>query len=285
MHLLRLLVIGVLAATLANLEAHGTLAKEITNSIGMKLVRIEAGTFRMGSPASEEGRDGDEGPQHEVEITRPFYLGKYAVTVEQFRTFVQDTGYRTDAEKVTAKFPELAPVTFTWKNPGIKQGANHPVAYVSYNDALAFCRWLSHKEGSTYRLPTEAEWEYCCRAGSKTRFASGDTEESLKGVANLSSSASTPVGTFKPNAWGLYDMEGNVSQWCSDWYDKDFYENSPKRDPEGPARGGTRIVRGTSWVDQRPLARCAQRLRNGPDNPLNVPHGFRVVLVAASGTR
>ena len=189
--------------------------KQITNSIGMKLVLIPAGEFKMGSRESAEdtaaffnktyGEDvlkadffKDEHPQHRVRITRPFYLGKYHVTRGQFRQFVADTGYKTDAEKgekpgaygwsmgkETFKFNER----YSWRNTGFEQTDEHPVVNVSWNDAVAFCKWLSRKEGKTYRLPTEAEWEYACRAGTTTRYYSGDDPETLAEVGNVGDAA------------------------------------------------------------------------------------------------
>ncbi len=166
---------------------------EITNSIGMKLVLIPAGKFLMGSPKDEKGRVADE-EQHEVEITKPFHMGVYTMTVGQFRQFVKDSGYQTEAEKdgeggvgynAGIKTYEGRKPHFNWKNTGFEQTDEHPVVNVTWNDAVAFCDWLSNKEGKTYRLPTEAEWEYSCRAGTKTRFYSGDDVDSLKAVANI----------------------------------------------------------------------------------------------------
>ncbi len=156
--------------------------KPITNSIGMKLVLIPAGTFLMGSPDEDKDARGDETPPHPVRITRPFYLGATEVTRGQFRRFVDDAGYQTEAEKdgkgglgwneETKKFEQNP--RYTWQNPGFEQTDEHPVVNVTWNDAVAFAQWLSRKEGKTYRLPTEAEWEYACRAGTTTRFSNGD---------------------------------------------------------------------------------------------------------------
>ena len=230
----------------------------------MKLVLIPAGEFMMGSGESAEdtaaffnktyGEDllkadffKDEHPQHRVRITKPFYLGTYHVTRGQFRQFVDDTGYKTDAEKgekpgacgwnPDKKSFELQR-EYSWRNAGFEQTDEHPVVNVSWNDAVAFCKWLSRKEGNTYRLPTEAEWEYACRAGTTTRYYSGDDPETLAKVGNVADAAAkakfpdwkytikasdgyvftAPVGSFQPNAFGLYDMHGNAWQWCADWY-------------------------------------------------------------------
>ena len=150
--------------------------KAITNSLGMKLVLIPAGKFVMGSPRSEPGHGEDE-EQHEVEITRPFYLGAYEVTLGQFRAFVRGTGYQTEAEKdgkggwgFTAEDEEFQQKpTYNWKNTGWERTEEHPVVNATWNDAVAFCAWLSRQESRRYRLPTEAEWEYCCRAGRASK--------------------------------------------------------------------------------------------------------------------
>src|SRR5262249_52646803 len=166
----------------------------IRNSLGMKLVLIPASKFLMGSPKDEPDRLDDE-QQHEVEITQPFYLGKHEVTVGQFKVFVKDANYRTEAEtdgkggrafdgKEFVQKPE-----FTWKNLHFAQADDHPVVVVSWNDAVAFCVWLSKKEGKTYRLPTEAEWEYACRAGTQSRFHTGDRDDDLKAAGNIADAA------------------------------------------------------------------------------------------------
>jgi serine/threonine protein kinase len=158
----------------------------LVNSIGMKLVPIPPGKFLMGAPDDEPVRRDHEGPQHEVVLTRPFYIGVYDVTVGQFRAFVKETGYRTEAETsgegatvlITDSEAKMDPKA-NWQNPGFEQTDDHPVVCVSWNDAKAFCDWLSKKEGKTYALPTEAQWEYVCRAGSTTRFYCGDDEQEL----------------------------------------------------------------------------------------------------------
>jgi formylglycine-generating enzyme required for sulfatase activity len=249
------------------------------NSIDMKLEPIPAGKFQMGSPKGEEGRDDNEAPLHEVEITQPFYMGKYAVTRGQFRLFIQDEKYhggkqyKTDAEKDGA--------AFTWENPRFMQTDEHPVVYVSWNDAVAFCEWLSQKEGKKYRLPTEAEWEYSCRAGTTTRYGFGDVESQLKDYAwydKNSDRGTHSVGKKKANARGLYDMHGNVRQWCQDWYDKDYYTNRARQDPQGPGAGTDRVARGSSWSSEPRNCRAARRMGHKPDGRDN-DLGFRVVRV------
>src|SRR5262249_51249049 len=158
------------------------------------------GKFRMGSPDSDDQALDDEKPQHEVEITRAFYLGKLEVTRGQFRKFVQEVGYTADGERAGDRA--------TWRDAQyFQQTDQHPVVWVSRNDAKAYCDWLSTKEGKEYRLPREAEWEYSCRAGTTTRFHSGDSEEGLKRVARFGlnwSDGTAPVGQLQPNSFGLY---------------------------------------------------------------------------------
>ena len=292
-------------------------AVDLGGGVKMELVLIPAGEFKMGSGESAEetavffkknyGMDfltadsfKDEHPQHRVRITKPFYLGAYHVTRGQFRQFVKDSGYKTDAEKGDnpgAYGWDAKKKTFdfnkdySWRNAGFEQTDEHPVVNVSWNDAVAFCKWLSKKEGKTYRLPTEAEWEYACRAGTTTRYSSGDDPETLAKVANVADATArakfpdwkwtikasdgyvftAPVGKFKPNAFGLYDMHGNAWQWCADWYDADYYTKSPTDDPTGPSGGSDRVSRGGSWINGAWYCRSAGRYSREP--------GFRVIIL------
>jgi formylglycine-generating enzyme required for sulfatase activity len=288
------------------------------NSIGMKLMPIFEGTFRMGSSEAAEdlaqlneaeiARFRDEQPQHPVRISRPFYLGKFEVTVAQFRRFVEETGYKTDADRDgggayafnTEKGEFEWGKTFGWTNCGWSQTGDHPVVNVSWNDANAFCRWLSEAEGCVYRLPTEAEWEFACRAGTETRYSTGDSLEQLVGAANLGDESfrqiirpdyseivlveghdgpafTTPAGKFRPNEFGLHDMHGNVFEWCGDWYGASYYEHSPLVDPTGPASGTKRVFRGGSFFNSPFYSRSS--FRNGFPPQARVPYlGFRVVL-------
>jgi sulfatase modifying factor 1 len=221
-----------------------------TNSIGMEFVEIVEGEFLMGSP---EGVGADnEHPQHRVQITRPFLLGKNPVTVGQFRKFVQATGYAACGNE--------------WQNPGFAQSDNHPVVNVSYEDAVAMAEWLTKIEKETYSLPTEAEWEYACRAGTTTLHYGGDDLAWLRTNANVAKmhKGTTPVGQFAANPWGLHDMLGNCWQWVADWYDDAYYRNSSAADPTGPTRGDCRVLRGGSWYDSVGYCRSGCRFKFVP---------------------
>ena len=283
---------------------------EWENSIGMKFLLIPPGEFDMGS-----SRDGieqalrvakslqspdsylavlrSEAPQHHVRITQPFYLGKHEVTVGQFRRFVDTTKYQTDAEKSGKGGCAIDTLTgglqqkpeFTWRSPGFLQTDQDPVVQVSWNDALAFCRWLSSSERQTKRLPTEAEREYATRAGTTSHYFADVGPNSLQRAANVADAAlkvaspsfaswapwddrhpfTAPVGRFDPNAFGVYDMQGNVWEWCDDWYSAQYYHASPQDDPRGPVSGSERVLRGGSWHDRFPVSlRCAARFCAGP---------------------
>lgn len=297
------------------------LAVDLGGGVKMVLVLIPAGDFKMGSGESAEATATffnktygdyllkadffkDEHPQHRVRITKPFYLGTYHVTRGQFRQFVADSGYKTDAEKGDTKGafgwdPDKKAFDFnakySWRNAGFEQTDEHPVVNVSWNDAVAFCKWLSGKQGKTYRLPTEAEWEYAGRAGTTTRYYSGDDPETLAGVGNVADATAkakfpdwrytmkasdgyvftSAVGSFKPNAFGLYDMHGNAWQWCADWYGAEYYAASPADDPTGPDTGDGRVLRGGSWDGGPGGTRSADRVRSAPDGRGGIT-GFRV---------
>ncbi len=237
----------------------------------------------------------------EVTLTKPFYLGVYTVTVGQFRQFVKNAGYQTEAEKdgdggwgYNAETKDFdRDKKYNWQNVGWDQTDDHPVVNVTWNDAVVFCDWLSKKEGKKYSLPTEAQWEYSCRAGTKTRFFSGDDAETLKGVANIADASfkqkcpaaswavawddgypfTAPVGKFEPNAFGLYDMHGNVWQWCADPYGA--YPQGKVIDPQGPKDGESRVLRGGSYWYNAVYVRSANRYGFARTNRTYVI-GFRV---------
>jgi formylglycine-generating enzyme required for sulfatase activity len=253
----------------------------------MKFKLIPAGTFTMGSSQEEidhfVGTVRDEGykrmlqaegPEHVVEITKPFYMGTTEVTVGQFRRFVEAN-------------PQYEDLYVRWKEPGFAQTDNHPVVWVSWYNAFDFCKWLSEKEGQVYRLPTEAEWEYCCRAGtSGTRYCYGDDEAQLENYAwyVYQARGTRRVGRKKPNDWGLYDMHGNVWEWCQDRYDPDYYKQSAVKDPTGPDDSLTVVQRGGSW--DLGSMHCRSAFRSFCSRgELREHRGFRVLLVAPAGGR
>ncbi len=266
--------------------------KEIVNSIGMKLKLIPAGEFLMGSPDSDPQAETNEKPQHRVRITQPFYLGIHQVTRDQFRRFVEATRYKTEAERYGRggygfdwSSGEPKPVhcpKFTWITQIFAQTDDHPVVNVSWNDASAFCDWLSRQEGQQYRLPTEAEWEYACRAGTTTRFSFGDSENLLGQYAWYAANSNNqthPVGKKKANAFGLHDMHGNVWEWCWDGYDADYYKKMPASDPRGPEQAADRVFRGGNWGSESHHLRAASRDGCAP-GILRCPlAGFRVFRV------
>jgi formylglycine-generating enzyme required for sulfatase activity len=262
---------------------------EYPNSIGIKMRLIPPGKFLMGSPDDEEGREGWEGPQHAVVLTEPFYIGVHDVTVGQFKAFVKAKGYQTEAEKSggalhgSPKGGFRKDLQANWQNPGFEQTDENPVVAVSWHDAQAFCEWLSDKEGKQYTLPTEARWEYSCRAGAVTRFYSGDADHEVAEYAWYSANSegkTHPVGQKKSNAWGLYDITGNVWQWTGDWYNASYYRLGPKEDPPGPSTGRSRVLRGCSIHDDVYHSRAACRHWWASTPSARFTHvGFRVVQV------
>ena len=281
----------------------------IENSIGMKLVYVPPGKFRMGSPATDRERNNiDEVPQHEVEITKGFHLGQHEVTVGEFKAFVASEKYLTEAEKdgkgggIDTLGDSVVDAKYTWRYPVFAATDQHPVANVSWNDAKAFCAWLSRKEGINYRLPSEAEWEYACRGGTETVYQGGDDPESLSTYGNIADGTlrmkfpswrfptirgkdgyvfAAPVGQFRKNDFGLNDMHGNVAEWCEDRYDENYYKVSPSRDPTGPEIGQMRLLRGGSWKRDARFSRSASRQPSEPASR-TAGIGFRIALSAKS---
>jgi formylglycine-generating enzyme required for sulfatase activity len=226
----------------------------------LNLVRIPAGKFLMGSPDSDTNAKPIERPRHEVTISKPFYLGVTEVTQSQYEEVIGIMG----------------------TNPSKFKGATNPVETVSWVDAVAFCKELSKTTGKTVRLPTEAEWEYACRAGSETRFAFGNDDTILGDYAwylKNSDSKTHPVGQKKPNAFGLFDMHGNVEEWCSDWR-SEGYANAKNVGPRGGNSGGYRVLRGGSWGSYAPNCRSAHRFGRVPDyrGQHSDTFGFRVAV-------
>ena len=226
----------------------------ITNSIGMKLTYIPAGEFMMGRPNGEKGDDAEQ-PQHRVRLTKPFLMGVTEVTQSQWKAVMGDGN-----------------------NGSMFKGDDLPMEELKWNDAKEFCRKLSAKDGREYRLPTEAEWEFACRAWTKTRFYSGDADGDLGTVGwfrdNSPQRRTHPVGQKKANTYGLYDMHGNAYEWCEDWFGP--YPNGEVVDPTGPAKGTDHVLRGGSWCDAPGTCRAASRRRNTPETH-EYDFGCRVV--------
>ena len=242
-----------------------TLTLDLGNNVTMKVVLIPPGRFMMGSPGSEKGRGANEGPQREVTLSRAYYMGVYEVTQEQYDAVMG------------ANHSEF-------------EGAKKPVESVRWDEAVAFCRKLSEKTKQNVRLPTEAEWEYACRAGTATPFNTGESISMFQANymwnhshgghwPDLFPKKTTATGSFKPNALGLYDMHGNVREWCSDWYAANFYASGGNQDPQGPPNGALRVQRGGAWDDLPERCRSASRGGDVPGNSYTNT-GFRVVVSA-----
>ncbi|MGI9135296.1 MAG: formylglycine-generating enzyme family protein [Rhodoferax sp.] len=313
--------------------AHGAAAPQatLTNSIGMTLVRIPAGEFLMGSdePIASLQKDfpllemrrfeelRDEAPPHRVRITHDFYLGQTEVTVAQFARFVDASGYLPESiadgtggygynpdydldKSARGDQFEGRDRRYSWRNPGFAQGANHPVVNITWNDAVAMAQWLSATEGRRYRLPTEAEWEYAARAGTRTRYHHGDDPLALPRVANTFDAAArpfwprlaaqalaaddgfaftAPVASFAPYAFGLYDLHGNAWEWTADLYDENYYTHSPVDDPQGPSDGSVYVRRGGSWHTWALYVRSSYRNWNSPQTRYTLV-GMRLLLEA-----
>lgn len=300
------------------------------NSIGIEMIQVKPGKYVRGSIKGDHLRKNhpwsaggvgshDSRPRHWVKLTYAFEIAATEVTVGQFREFVKATGYKTSAEQsgngAIAFLPEVEEEgddqfgnrkDCIWTNPGFQQEDTHPVVCVSWKDAVAFCQWLSKKEGKSYRLPTEAEWEYAARAGTTTSYLGGMHAGSIYQFGNVADSAlnqavpgltlrqriadlepgkgdgfafTAPVGSRKPNAWGIYDTHGNVWEWCSDKYHAEHYRNLTKAhfnhdapdtlpvivDPKGPEDspnhkyGDWRVYRGGAWITAPLSSRSATR--------------------------
>ena len=271
--LLPLILAAPLLAAAAEPPAQPARDAAVENSIGMKLVVIPAGSFMMGSPEDERGRNADEQP-HRVEITSGFYLGAYEVTQRQYELVMEENPSQFAS---TGGFAERV---------ANQETASHPVDSVSWHEAVRFCERLSQlpaeqAAGRSYRLPTEAEWEYACRAGSDTIWHFGIELDRLRNYAWYRDppwqQRTYPVGQKLPNAFGLYDIYGNVWEWCSDWYAADYYSHSPAANPQGPEQGETKVIRGGSWYSIAASCRNAAR-ESDPPTVVDPDTGFRVVM-------
>jgi formylglycine-generating enzyme required for sulfatase activity len=252
--------------------------KAITNSLDMKLVLIPAGRFVMGTPKGEKARRPYEGPQHTVHITSWFFMGAHEVTQAEF-------------EKILGTNPSH------FKKVEGQDTSRFPADNVTYDEAVKFCQKLSElpaekEAGREYRLPTEAEWEYACRAGSTTAFTLGpklsSTQANFNGWHPYGGAdqgpylqRTTTVGSYKPNAFGLYDMHGNVYEWVTDFYDNGYYAKSPTEDPRGPPSGKHHGLRGGSWRNVASFLRSGERYFDRADRR-HEDHGFRVVAVVSA---
>jgi sulfatase modifying factor 1 len=249
-----------------------TVTTKIGEKISFDMVLIPAGTFQMGSPADEPGRKDDEGPRHEVRLDS-FYLCTTETTIELFMAYYQETvsakkdfittqqeqNETEDIDAITGPTPVYGDMTMGYES-------KHPAMGMTWHNAMTFCRWLSKKTGKEYRLPTEAEWEYACRAGTKKAYGSGNDPEELKEVAwyeETADSETSSVGKKKPNAWGLYDMLGNVREWVFDFYSPDTYKQEAAKsrllNPKGPETGKVHVARGGDYSCPPKEVRCAAR--------------------------
>ncbi len=269
--------------------------KVITNSIGMKLVYIPPGTFMMGSPSSEKGRDDNESPQRQVRISKGFWMGQTEVTVGQYLKYMNSDDSTYIFVDLSGEYCPIKKSGYSYTLSGNKFASDieQPMAGVNWDGAFFFCKWLSRKERKTYRLPTEAEWEYACRAGITTPFYFGDSistdQANYDGNRTYGSEekglyrqTTIKVRSFAPNAFGLYDMVGNVFEWCSDWYDEDYYSYGSEADPKKYRNQydyeyTDRVVRGGCYGSDPEHCRSASRskLRQRWCAPST---GFRVVL-------
>jgi formylglycine-generating enzyme required for sulfatase activity len=241
----------------------------------------------MGAPDGDPDAGYIEKPQHLVTLTQPFYVGAHEVTVREFGKYVDATKDTTDAERDQGGSWGLIDLpdggrnpSWTWRSPGFEQTEDHPVCCVTWEDANRFCAWLSAKEGREYRLPTEAQWEHACRAGTMTRYCFGD--EMLPAELHNRAKGTAPVGLFSPNAFGLHDMHGNVYEWCHDG--RRIYDQAPQIDPLGACDDAAkRVVRGGAWSStpaphRNALTSAGRPVTCARDRPFH-GLGFRVILL------
>jgi len=234
------------------------LPNSTANRLGMEFVSIPAGSFKMGGDKTLEQAEDHENPIHTVRFSKSILMGKYAVTQGQWSEVMNNnpSGFKDDLR---------------------------PVETVSWNDVQAYIKELNNKEKTDcYRLPTEAEWEYAARAGSESVYAFDSETSALDQYAwyrKNSQNRTHPVGLLGSNTWGLYDMHGNVHEWCQDWFDREYYAQSPSQSPCGPAKGLAKSLRGGDWGSDEWYCRCASRSLGSPDRRSNRV-GFRLVCQA-----
>ncbi len=238
---------------------------EINAQVPIKptMVKVEGGTFSMGSNQLHYIiRSKDENPIHSVTVSS-FSIGKYEVTVAEYKAFCNATN---------------RPMPNSW-TPSGGWIDTHPMANITYNDAVAYCNWLNDVYDGNFRLPTEAEWEYAARGGNKSRgyiYSGSNDLEEVGFYGNNSRGGTHPVGSKKPNELGLYDMSGNVWEWCQDWYDETYYSKSPRNNPRGPSSGSYHVLRGGAWGLEAVDCRVTTRYESGIDYR-NLNRGFRIV--------
>lgn len=249
------------------------------------MIYVEGGTFVMGNNTGSD----DEKPEHKVTVNS-FFLGKYEVTFSEFKKFVEATGYMTDAEepdtmRLKHGLPPRGINNGTWKQfptglPVPTTDSLHPVGNISWNDAVAYCNWLSKETGKVFRLPTEAEWEYAAKGGMSSKgyiYAGGNNLGEVSWYLGNSNNKPHTIGKKMPNELDLYDMAGNNREWCSDWYADTYYKVSPEENPTGPERGSNRVLRGGSWGSFEHRMRVTFRNDEFPYNSA-LDFGFRVAV-------
>ena len=250
---------------------------------GIDLVYVRGGSFEMGSEKGES----DEKPMHTITLSN-YFIGKYEVTVGQFRKFIGATGYKTSADINGGSYLwngsqwKLQPgINWEYDAMGFKRPEteeNHPVIHVSWTDALEYTKWLSSVTGKAFRLPTEAEWEFAARGGMSSNgytFAGSNDINQVAWSLDNKSNQTFPVGKKQPNELGIYDMTGNVWEWCNDWYDADYYAKSPSTNPQGAKSGLFKVIRGGSWGGLSNFNRVTFRYRYFPGNRGKF-NGFRI---------
>ena len=303
--LLKLITVLLVAIHLPLVVAEGSNSEALFD--GHAMVMIPAGTFRMGSrlqPEEIQARYGydftleaytgwkDQLPEHEVNLTREFWIGKFEVTNAQFRLFIRATDYQTEAEIEGWGFAHTdegfaKQEAVNWRTPGWEIAPDHPVVFISWNDANAYIQWLNSTSDNQFGLPTEAQWEYAARAGTDTEFFWGDDPDLAGDYANVLDAYfeiedghryTAPVGSYTANPWGLHDMTGNVWEWCADGYEP--YQSQPATDPSGDA-AADRVDRGGGWDSPRYNARFANRgAASAGFRTVNL--GFRLLLYPQS---